>query len=125
MERRRSPGAAVPTCVPGSRGPDHTRTGADERPAGAPIGVTVNLRGDGRRATLQAGSRDGRRRGRDERARGRWRGQEFRVRRRDRVARLRRPGAVVVSHVGVHDPPEMRDGEKEEVVEGFLPQCPA
>ena len=43
---------------------------------------------------------------------------------RDRVDCLRRPGAVVVSHVGVHDPPEMRDGEKEEVVEGFLPQGP-
>lgn len=60
----------------------------------------------------------------DERALGGWRGPEFRVRRRDRVDRLRRPGAVLVGHVGVHDPPEMRDGEKEEVVEGFLPQCP-
>ena len=39
-------------------------------------------------------------------------------------SRLRRPGAVVVGHVGVHDPPEVRDAEKDEVVEGFLPQGP-
>jgi cytochrome P450 len=41
-----------------------TTLGGVELPAGAPIVVTVNLRGDGRRATLRAGSRDGRRRGR-------------------------------------------------------------
>ena len=60
----------------------------------------------------------------DERALGGWRGPEFRVRRRDRVNRLRWPRAVVVGHVGVHDPPELRDAEKDEVVEGFLPQGP-
>ena len=53
-------GAHLRPGFSGARSPGR----ADERPAGAPIGVTVNLRGDGRRATLQAGSRDGRRRGR-------------------------------------------------------------